>query len=251
MADESSNRGVIVVLASSLGVALLVIAFLLGRLWNQDEHAGSPPAVPELEPPSSAAEAKPLAASPTTPGPEEAAPVFQPVDPRQASVVRIDRRPDGRIVLSNTESAEPAEPSERSAVPKQAPMPDTTDAVREYLLQVDRIQSTEGADDPNAFAMQLIKAGLGGASSGFDRLIDDTKRMETEMKSLTPPPSCQRYHEASLQGVVESRKMLEDLKAAITKRDIAQLTTIAREAGRLQEQADAIKAMEKEIRAGL
>jgi hypothetical protein len=249
MADESSNRRMITVLASSLGVALLVIAFLAGRLSNKEEHAGPPPAAPQLDQPSDEAAGDPVAGSPTPREPEEAAPVFQPVEPRQTSVVRIDRRSDGRIVLSNTEPAEPSELP--AAVPKQAPVPDTTDAVREYLGQMDRIQSTEGAGDPNAFAMQLIKAGLGGASAGFDRLIDDTKRMETQMKSLTPPPSCQRYHEASLQGVVESRNMLEDLKVAITKRDIAQLTTIAREAGRLQEQADAIKAMEKEIRAGL
>ncbi len=240
MAEDSSNRRLVVVLASLLGAALLVIAFLLGRLSDRPQRASAIQDEPEPE-------AAPLF-QPAEPE-RRAAPVFQAVEPERTSVVRIERRPDGRIVLSNTETAEAPAPAPTRA--PQPDTPDTPDGVLAYLEQMDRIHSTEGAGDPNAFAMQLIKAGLGGASSGFDRLIDDTKRMETEMRSLTPPPSCERYHEASLEGVVESRSMLEDLKAAIAERDIGQLTSIAREAQRLQEKADALETLEREIRAGL
>lgn len=245
MADDSSNRRLIVVLASALAASLLVIAFLLGRLSGQSEHARRRTSPTDALPVAPEAESAPRELPALAAEPRNDAPVFAPVEPERTAVLRIDRRPDGRIVLSNTE---PAEPSSASA---QEDVPDTPDAVRSYLQQMSVIHSAEGAGDPNAFAMQLIKAGLGGASSGFDRLIDDTKRMEAEIRSLTPPPVCERYHEASLQGVVESRKMLEDLKTAITKRDIDRLVAIAREAGRLQEKADALKAMEQEIRAGL
>jgi hypothetical protein len=114
---------------------------------------------------------------------------------------------------------------------------------------MDVIQSEEGAGDPNVFAMGLIKSGLGGATSGFDRLIDDTERMEKEIRSVVPPAMCNGYHEASLEALAESRRMLESLSAAIAARDIGQLEQIARQASLLQAKTEALQRMRDEIRA--
>ncbi len=250
MASDRPNRRVILALACALGGALLVIAFLVGRLTGGDLARD-----PVLDPvpdrvPDRVPARVPDPDPDLVPDRGSEASGFVQADGARAGAVQIQRMPDGRIVLSNTEStgSNAAASPQPEATGAQSAEPS---AVRDYLLRMNQIQSASGAGDPNTFAMGLIKAGLGGATSGFDRLIDDTLRMETEIKSLTPPAACQRYHEASLEGVLESRAMLEDLKGAVVAKDIAKLSEVAREASVLQTKANALKAMEREIRAGL
>lgn len=135
----------------------------------------------------------------------------------------------------NAPSDEPADPRENS--------------VGAYFQQIDLIHSEEGAGDPNVFAMNLIKGGLGGASSGFDQLIADAKKMEREMHTLTPPVSCEGFHEASIETLVESREMLERMKRAILTRDIEQLNGIALQSKTLQTKVQAMKEMRRQILA--
>ena len=81
---------------------------------------------------------------------------------------------------------------------------------------MDAIRSNAGAGDPNTFAMDLIKGGLGGATSGFDQLIADTDRMMEEIGQVIPPPAYIGYHEATLESLAEARGMLDSMKDAIT-----------------------------------
>ena len=136
-----------------------------------------------------------------------------------------------------------------SPVEPDATRADARDSVAEYVRQVDLIRSPAGAGDPNTFAMDLIKAGMGGATSGFDRLISDIDRMTQELEQVTPPPSCVVYHQANLASLEESRAMLEGLKQAITTRDISALGMIAQQAANLQARAEALKVLQEQIRA--
>jgi DNA transposition AAA+ family ATPase len=97
--------------------------------------------------------------------------------------------------------------------------------------------------------MDTIKAGMGGATSGFDRLFADTDRMTQEVKRITPPPSCVLYHEASLEALEESRGMLESLKVAITTRNVQALGVIAQQAANLQAKTEALAELQEELRA--
>ena len=147
--------------------------------------------------------------------------------------------------FATTQNQNRPQPEPRPSVPGDARADQREASVTAYFQQVDLIQSEEGAGDPNAFAMDLIKGGLGGATSGFDQLIADTKQMEREMQSLTPPPSCESYHKASIEALVESREMLERMKDAIVGRDIEQLKAIALQSRTLQGKAGAMKELRK------
>lgn len=243
-------------LSVALGMALLAIAFLLGRESTRTAPAPDA-AVPETLPtvPASAPQRAPMpelewevrkttgAVVADTPAGRTAA--------GPAPLARLERRQDGTLVLTNSPDEERSDlasdpPNDDN---RAEPSSETRQAVTAYFERMDVIRSEEGAGDPNVFAMGLIKSGLGGATSGFDRLIDDTERMEKEIRSVVPPTMCQGYHEASLEALVESRAMLESLSAAIAARDIGQLEQIARQASLLQRKTEALQRMRDEIRA--
>lgn len=116
-------------------------------------------------------------------------------------------------------------------------------------MQMDVIQSEAGAGDPNSFAMELIKAAMGGSTAGFDELIADMQRMEREARGITPPPSCETYHQTSLATLAEGRAVLEEMKSAIMRRDIESLTATAKRAAALQTKAEALQQMRERISA--
>jgi hypothetical protein len=155
---------------------------------------------------------------------------------------RIERRPDGTVLLSNRSNAD-ATPQATSKSPGDY----GGSAVAAYFLRIDTIHSTSGAGDPNTFAMGVIKAGLGGSTAGFDQLIGDTQRMEKEIREVTPPPSCEAYHEESLVALSESRELLEDMKTAFADRDFSRLTAITQQASDLQVKAKALQEMREQI----
>lgn len=250
MAIDGENRKLVVGLAGALGGALLVIAFLLGRETSRNTPSvqpaveNAPPPVPDLGPETSNAQRQ---WPDTKPG------EYGYIDVQEKPTARIERRADGTIAISNTKNDHDAR-AVSNDWPVPAPEPvadDAEDAVSAYLQQVDLIRSDAGTGDPRSFAMSLIKSGLDGATSGFDRLIADSARMEQELKSLTPPPTCKRYHQASLEALVEGREMLEGMRNAIVARDIEQIQAIAQQAANLQAKAEALSEMQEQIRASV
>lgn len=250
MAVDGSNRKLVLGLAGALGGALLVIAFLLGRETSRRTPAtgpaveNTPPPVPDFEPETANARRQWPDTKPTD---------YGYIDVQERPTARIERRADGTITISNTKNDDVARVESndwRAPAPEPAPgADDADDEVSAYFQQVDLIRSNEGTEDPKSFAMNLIKSSMDGATSGFDRLIADSARMEQELQRLTPPPSCERYHQASLEALVEGREMLEGMKNAIVARDIEQLQAIAQQAATLQAKAEALNDMQEQIRA--
>lgn len=247
MADGSSHSKLVFALSAALGLALLAIAFLAGRESARPttDAQSQPPPVPRLEP-----EAGSEATSSRDPWrlrDEE----YASIDAHRGSVAGINERPDGTIVLSNTkrEDRTAIDPmDDRAPGPQTAPS-NSGDAVSEYFLQMDAIRSNAGAGDPNTFAMDLIKGGLGGATSGFDQLIADTDRMTEEIKQVLPPPTCVVYHEATLESLAEARGMLDSMKDAITTQDLQALNAIALQASELEARTKALAALQEQIRS--
>jgi len=237
---------VIIALVGALSASLLAIAFLLGR-----ESARAPA-------PTVGAEVSELRAlAPTTEpiekGTERRWPSWadldewEDVETPQAYAVepvseRIERRPDGTVMLSNRQP-----PVDEPGMKDGSPANRKASDVSAYFLQMDAIRSESGAGDPNAFGMDLIKAATGGSTAGFDQLIADTERMEQKVREVTPPPSCESYHQANLDALAESQAVLEAMKKAIARRDIRQLTAIAQQARTLQAKAEALQAMREQI----
>ena len=251
MAERSSNSRLLFALATALGAALLVIAFLVGResMRSAPNDASAAehrlPPVPHLDP-----EAQREASAARDPW-QERDKEYAYADAHWGSGAGIHQKADGTIVLSNTKNDEESKSDSvdpPTARPK-AEKANLNDVVAAYFQQVDVIHSNAGAGDPNAFAMDMIKAGMGGATSGFDRLISDTDRMRREVQRVTPPPSCRGYHEASLEALEESGRMLESLKVAITTRNVQSLGMIAQQSADLQAKAEALTKLQEEIRA--
>ena len=257
MADVSeggSDRRTVLALSIALGAALLLVGFLLGR-----ESGGT--AAREV------VSAEALRAAGVDSGQVERSaeeessrrwPAWADLRDEDHSDVRATDSTGGVVErievepthgFATTQNQNRPEPQARPVAPDEARADQQEGSVEAYFLQVDLIQSEEGAGDPNAFAMDLIKGGLGGATSGFDQLIWDTKQMEREMQSLTPPVSCESYHKASIEALVESREMLERMKHAIVGRNIEQLNAIALQSKTLQLKAQAMKEMRKQILA--
>jgi len=249
-----NDRRTVLALSMALGAALLAIAFLLGR-----ESAGTPGSDPV------AAE---IAAPPVVEPEREAAaegasarrwPKWadltdwddsedRETGSTQAPIEKIERPHEGSAAFTSggIQQQSPTAPKTPKAT-GNAPTDRGGAAVANYFQQVDLIHSEEGSGDPQAFALSLINPGLRGSTSGFDQLIKDTKRMEQEMRQVTPPPSCQSYHEASLEALVESGQMLETIKRAVTRKDMAQLSAITHQAQSLRAKAEAIEKMRKQL----
>ncbi|MGB3052363.1 MAG: hypothetical protein WBB42_15285 [Polyangiales bacterium] len=252
MSEGGSDRRTVFALCIALGAALLLIAFLLGREsagtaareavsaedWRPD---GVDPDQVERSTEEKSSRRWPAWADLTDENHSE----VRASDSTRAVAERIEVEPTDSFALTHDRNR--PQPQTRPNAPGDARSDQRGASVAAYFQQVDLIHSEEGAGDPNVFAMDLIKGGLGGATSGFDQLIADTKQMEREMQSLTPPSSCESYHEASLEALVESREMLERMKEAIVGRDIEQLNAVALQSKTLQSKAQAMKEMRKQI----
>lgn len=226
----------------ALGAALLVIAFLLGR-----ETARAPTVVPTAEEPFAPPDRPQSAAADVEmrrwPEWADLEPL-ETVSAKEAELTptRIETRPvepayhfDGPV--------DEARPTKRELLGEKPLAP-------EYFLQMDVIRSEAGAGDPNAFAMDLIKAAMGDSMTGFDQLIADARRMEEEAARIVPPPSCEAYHQANLQALAESREVLEAMRAAISDRDLEALAPIAQKARALQAKVESLQRMREQIVRG-
>lgn len=254
VSERGADRRTVLALSIALGAALLLIAFLLGREsagTASREAVSSEGSRPAGLDPDQVEEATEEESSRRWPEwadlTDQDHSDVRASDSTRRDPERIEMEPNDRFATTQKQNRPQPEP--RPSVPGDARADQREASVRAYFQQVDLIQSEEGAGDPNAFAMDLIKGGLGGATSGFDQLIADTKQMEREMQSLTPPPSCESYHKASIEALVESREMLERMKDAIVGRDIEQLNAIALQSRTLQSKAGAMKELRKVILA--
>lgn len=255
VSDSPARSKPVIALSIALGAALLVIAFLLGResaRWAPPEAAEDRDlaAAPQVsEPPQVEPElAVVIEASKATQRSADPFAVDQATYELQSFGARIEKRPDGTLLLSNRQpagSGAAATPSPPGARPRQASVPVAD--VPTYFAKIDAIRTERGQGDPNAFAMSLIKATMNGSTSGFDELIEDSERMEAEIQAITPPESCAGYHEATLDALAESRELLEDLKDGVQQGDMQALMGIAQRASALQATARSLEAMRNQI----
>ena len=250
-------------LGVALGLALLLIAFLVGRESTRFTRGELPPreATPKQV---DVAQTRERAEIPS----KEGSPFWwekevdrdpeQSVELSTAGDARIERRPNGTIVLSNVGDEEgkerraaprqstPERATPERATPARSDAPSSVDA---YFSQLDAIRSEQQSADPKAFAGKLLTAAMNGSTEGFDGLLRDTERMQQEIKAIAPPPSCVRYQEAMLEALSQSRAVLEQLRDAMMRRDPEQIVRVAQEATALQARTTELQAMEKEIRA--
>lgn len=233
-------------LVLGLAAALVVIAFLLGResmRWGvaTDEPRDPTATASAVEPPTAQA---PTPDTDTTPRQTVVEARFEDVETGYGGELRLERRADGKIVLSN--AGPPVGAPKGTA--DRGTEPSAPSSTADYFRQMDAIRAGQEVGDPNAFAMGLVKAAFSGSTEGIDALVSDTVEIERQMQAITPPPSAARYHQASLDALAQGRALLEDLQGAIKTQDVQALTGVAGRATALQATAQELERLEKQLR---
>lgn len=239
--QTKSNR----ILSLALLAALMVVAFLLGRESNRDEPAATTTPAEGVDLAQETASAE----QPDQPDSPNDSPFSWETDRESeaepnAGGGHIERRPDGTVVLSNLRDSEKSKAS-RAPAKATTSTPSSVDA---YFERMNAVQSGHQTADPRSFATSLLTAAMSGSMEGFDQLVDDSERMQREIKAVTPPAGCEAYHQATLDALADSQEIVERLGDAMSRRDMQKIMSVAQEAKALQAKTTELRAMEEEIR---
>lgn len=213
------------ILGGALVVALIVIAFLLGR-ESQTATLGGPVAIID----------RTAAPPPTAPDP----------GPARTKEVGED------VVITNTGGGEarivrggaPSPSHERRPPPRAEP---SASSVSDYFEAIDRVQAGPQAMSPDAFAQGLASDISSGDASGLRRLEGDLAKAERELSDITPPSECAEYHRELLATVKESRDMLRAMTNAVGSGDTSGIASLASKAGQLQRRQQKLDRMRKKL----
>ncbi len=193
--------------------SLLGVAFLAGRV-----SAPQPVVVTRPAPPTAAPAAAPL------PAPEP-------------------------VATASAPSPAPA----ATAPPAPAPEPDGAApdaAVPAYLAALDAALTTSAAGgDPDELAQAIVADALSGSTVGIDTLIENTRRARARAAGLQPPSPAAELHRQTLSLLDDTLTVYADLRAGITKRDLASLDSLQPRAAELGRKAAAIDAESTRLKA--
>lgn len=221
--------GIVVALGAALGVALLVIAFLLGRLSVTAERSARLP--PDL----------------TTEPVRAQAPAALPA-PVVEQVAGLPSEP-GTGTSPRGFTATITTPAGPTVVGPDSP---ERDRIAAYFREVDRLEDM-GAGDPQAFAKSLMESVTSGDFSGFDALVAKARAQQERLRSIAPPSACVEHHRLASALAGDSTALMERLKAALMKGDAAGLMAMSSEGRTLETRAEELRALAATIRreAGL
>jgi hypothetical protein len=217
-------------LAGALGLALVVIAFLLGR--ESQRGAATPrevasATVPAM--PSATATEAPSAASPL---PAMSAVPIAPV-PQQASAATATPAATFPNVLEATPV--PADQDQRGAVAR-------------YFADVDALQAGAAqSGDPEAMAQAIVKQATEGNSDALDALLASNRRVLEGLRGVSAPPACAPHREKAVRLLEDGISLLESVKNAFRSggQDVGALgalTAKGQEIERGAKDADALAA---------
>ncbi len=241
---ERSQQRLVIGLASALGLALLAIAFLMGRISAKPTvvTVAAPPAEVVVAPVESAPPPPASAASAPETG-NTPVPVTEPTG---------SWTPGREIAPTAAFAAAPTAGPASAPIKASVPAPTDQPQIAAYFNQIDRIEDM-GAGDPQAFATSMMQSVSSGDFSGFDDLLAKARAQRQRLQSIQPPRACVEHHRLALTLSGDSVAMLERLKAALVKGDSTALMTIATEGKALETQANQLKTMGETIKrqAGL
>ena len=220
------DRRVVVVLSSALGIALLTIAFLVGRLT-------APPAAAAGE-----SSAPSQTQTPTVPA--------QPIDRVEAAAPPVSRPID---VPAPTTLPSVATETPRAASPIVTSPSNDRNAIAAYFASVERFDDA-GIGDPNDFAKSLVDGATSGDYSGFDSLLAKARRQRDVLRGMQVPPACAPHHRLALSLSESSVGMLEKLRKTLAGGDPTALMSMMGEARELESQAAQLKTMTETIKRG-
>lgn len=247
MEEVRVKRSLLIGLVAVAGVALLAVAFLLGRTSG----SGHPEGIPSQGPATvvSGPEARPAEGPPLSriPGEFPAASVATaPLSPESAPFHSEDRTgssggaptPALLAVGAPTTPGDPAAATDPVAA-----------AVAKYLADVDRIQPANLNGSPESVAAEMAGALARGDTSGLDAMIRQTEAAKERLAAVRPPAPCTVHYEKSLESLDDAMGMLRALKSSMQSPDpVAGLAAVSARANILQARAEALQSEDRALR---
>lgn len=249
------SSGTFGLLLGSLLLALLALAFLLGRMSSQQPAALAATATPPVraETPTSLPLQVGQVPPPSRPEVPSAPPPAPAASPASASVAPAAPPPaPPPAPLASPPAVPPVVPAPAAPPAAPSPVPKAADApeLRRYFEQIDRVLAhTAGMGDANQHATELLQQSMNGDSSGFDRLQSETRQALGALRQIRPPSRCGDYHRLLLHQLEESLTLVKELRSASSSLDTSGLQSLAARGHTLQAEADRLKELETRLRA--
>ncbi len=203
----------VLALGGALLIALLAIAFLLGR-----ETVRAPQ-------PETAARSTTTTATPVAPLPPPSVELPRAALPAAPGMPRLPSAPavDG------------------GASPLRA-------GVAAYFDAVDHLQPGELPADGEGFAGEVLRGALAGDASRFNAFLRQAEESRTALLRIAPPPPCREYHRQALALIDDGIAVLKTLSGALAGGDTSGLAGAAMHAGALQGRMKELQTEEQAIR---
>lgn len=225
------EKRLIGVLSAALVGALLVIAFLAGRLSVKPDVVNAPGV--QAAQSETASKQQPAAVLPVP--------------------VQISAPPDNRQPHPETPVARPVQMPVQIPLqdPHHAETPQTSGTVPDpavvaYFARIDAIQ-VEGNGDPTAFAQSMVGGIEQGDSSQMDKLIGEAKQALSKIREVRPPVSCVEYHRRLIEALNESVGGLERFRNTIEKHDMNSVASVATELEGTQQKINDLESLRKHL----
>jgi hypothetical protein len=225
-------------LAAGLIVALLVVAYLVGR-----ESGRRATEAARVDPPVAApvgGETSELAFGHKTPPatvPQDGVrpnPV-QPVAPWAPGEDPLDA---GQQTPGWTDVAAPP----AAADPQAA-------AVAVYFAELEGFErQAKYWSNPQELAMTLIGQGAQGDTSGFDKLLETHRAAERQIESMTVPFPCQEHHRRTLGVLRQALELLQKLQGGVASGDLDGLLSLSGESRQLEAETREIDALAVQLK---
>ncbi|MEO5762010.1 MAG: hypothetical protein ABIR28_06830, partial [Vicinamibacteria bacterium] len=185
---ERSQKGVVIGLTGALAVALLAIAFLLGRMTARPVAL---PAAPVAPPASQALPAASVVESAAAAAP----PPFgqSAIEPTSAEPIATPFHHDAPATMFPGTIAPPPV----STAPAPFGGSGERQEIAAYFSVLDRVEEV-GAGDPQSFATSLMQSVSSGDFSGFDDLVNKARAQRERVGLLKPPRACTEHHRIAM-----------------------------------------------------
>jgi hypothetical protein len=224
------EKRLIVALSVSLGAALLVIAFLVGRMTGTS--SGQTPQSPIVIEHETPREPTPLPVRPAE-QPGLTVPDVHSSLPPGAALVREPQAPVYQPQVQFETRPGPHEP-------------DTKSAIVLYFAKMDAIH-VEGSGDPETFAQGILDGIERGDMAGIDSLVANAKSALAQATAMQPPPRCAEYHRRMIEALSEAAVEVAKIRDAIKTSDANALTAIAPQLQTTKQKIYALDQMKKQL----
>ena len=223
------DRRVGITLAVALGLALMAIAFLLGR----ESQRGTPAA---LAPTAGPAGVVPGAAAPAPaegdPPPEQTVPESGP----------------GSAAAPFSAVPEAATPA--TAGPASAPDDAVRARVARYFADVEAMQqaSKGWSGEPQAAAQQMLREAVSGNTEGFRSMGDATRKLAEQLRALPAPEPCVPHQQKTLEVLDLAGRVLDKMRSGLESGDMGALGAMANDGQELERRTREVDALAASIK---